>query len=321
MKWNKYRLKTTTQAEDFVSGILMELGIGGVQIEDNVQISQEDKEAQFIDYLAELPEDDGTAYISFYTEENAEDQNDEQLLDALRKKLKEANTFINIGEGTIEKSMTEDVDWVNNWKKYFKSFTVDNFFIKPTWEVLDDDHKDMEMIEIDPGTAFGTGKHDTTQLCIKQLIKYVKDGDNVLDLGCGSGILSIVAKKLGAADVDMTDIDPAAIQALGENFHVNKMPMDDVEVIAGNVLDDTQLQDKFEKKQYDIVVANILADVIIPIAGMVDRFLKPGGIFISSGIIYMKEDEVKEAVEKNNNLALKDIVNQGDWRSIIALKK
>ncbi|MCI8956600.1 MAG: 50S ribosomal protein L11 methyltransferase [Eubacterium sp.] len=321
MKWNKYRLKTTTQAEDFVSGILMELGIGGVQIEDNVQISQEDKEAQFIDYLAELPEDDGTAYISFYTEENAEDQNDEQLLDALRKKLKEANTFINIGEGTIEKSMTEDVDWVNNWKKYFKSFTVDNFFIKPTWEVLDDDHKDMEMIEIDPGTAFGTGKHDTTQLCIKQLIKYVKDGDNVLDLGCGSGILSIVAKKLGAADVDMTDIDPAAIQAVGENFHVNKMPMDDVEVIAGNVLDDTQLQDKFEKKQYDIVVANILADVIIPIAGMVDRFLKPGGIFISSGIIYMKEDEVKEAVEKNNNLALKDIVNQGDWRSIIALKK
>lgn len=321
MKWNKYRLKTTTQAEDFVSGILLELGIAGVQIEDNVQISQEDKEAQFIDYLAELPEDDGTAYISFYTEENAEDQNDEQLLDALREKLKEANIFINIGEGIIEKSMTEDVDWVNNWKKYFKSFTVDNFFIKPTWEELDDEHKDMEMIEIDPGTAFGTGKHDTTQLCIKQLIKYVKDGDNVLDLGCGSGILSIVAKKLGAADVDMTDIDPAAIQAVGENFHVNKMPMDDVEVIAGNVLDDTQLQDKFEKKQYDIVVANILADVIIPIAGMVDRFLKPGGIFISSGIIYMKEDEVKEAVEKNNNLALKDIVNQGDWRSIVALKK
>lgn len=179
----------------------------------------------------------------------------------------------------------------------------------------------MEMIEIDPGTAFGTGKHDTTQLCIKQLIKYVKDGDNVLDLGCGSGILSIVAKKLGAADVDMTDIDPAAIEAVGENFAVNKMSMEDVEVIAGNVLEDTQLQAKFENKKYDIVVANILADVIIPIAGMVDRFLKTGGIFISSGIIYMKEDEVKEAVKSNDNLELKDVVNQGDWRSIIAVKK
>ncbi len=321
MKWNKYRLKTTTQAEDFVSGILMELGINGVQIEDNVQISQEDKEKQFIDYLADLPEDDGTAYISFYTEENSEDKDDELLLDTLREKLKEANTFIKIGEGSIEKSLTEDVDWVNNWKKYFKSFTVDNFFIKPTWEELDDIHKDMEMIEIDPGTAFGTGKHDTTQLCIKQLIKYVKDGDNVLDLGCGSGILSIVAKKLGAADVDMTDIDPAAIEAVGENFAVNKMSMEDVEVIAGNVLEDTQLQAKFENKKYDIVVANILADVIIPIAGMVDRFLKTGGIFISSGIIYMKEDEVKEAVKSNDNLELKDVVNQGEWRSIIAVKK
>ena len=321
MKWNKYRLKTTTQAEDFVSGILLELGISGVQIEDNVQISQEEKEAQFIDYLADLPEDDGTAYISFYTEENSEDKNDEELLDTLRKKLKEANAFINIGEGSIEKSLTEDVDWVNNWKKYFKSFTVDNFFIKPTWEALDEEHRNMEMIEIDPGTAFGTGKHDTTQLCIKQLIKYVKHEDKVLDLGCGSGILSIVAKKLGAADVDMTDIDPAAIQAVGENFAVNKMSMDDVEVIAGNVLEDEQLQTKFEQKQYDIVVANILADVIVPIAGMVDRFLKQGGIFISSGIIYMKEDEVKDAVNNNENLELKDIVNQGDWRSIVAVKK
>lgn len=126
MKWNKYKLKTTTQAEDFVSGVLMELGISGIQVEDNVQISQEDKEKQFIDYLADLPEDDGTAYISFYTEE---DDNAEQLLDQLREKLKEAKSFINVGEGSIEKSTTEDVDWVNNWKKYFKSFTVGEFLL------------------------------------------------------------------------------------------------------------------------------------------------------------------------------------------------
>ena len=312
MKWNKYRLKTTTQASDFVCSILIDLGITGMEVEDNIQLTEEEKKAQFIDYLADLPEDDGTAYVSFYTEDN------EKLLDTLREKLKEAKSFLDVGEGTIEKTMTEDVDWVNNWKKYFKSFTVDNFFIKPTWEELDESHKNMEMIEIDPGTAFGTGKHDTTQLCIKQLIKYVKPGDKVLDLGCGSGILSIVAKKLGAAEVTMTDIDPAAIEAVGENFAVNKMLMDDVEVLAGNVLEDTKMQKKFETEKYDIVVANILADVIIPIAGIVDRFLKPNGIFISSGIIYMKEDDVKEAVKKNENLQLTDVVKQGDWRAVMA---
>ena len=298
--------------------ILIDLGITGMEVEDNIQLTEEEKKAQFIDYLADLPEDDGTAYVSFYTEEDSQDADNEKLLDTLREKLKEAKSFLDVGEGTIEKTMTEDVDWVNNWKKYFKSFTVDNFFIKPTWEELDESHKNMEMIEIDPGTAFGTGKHDTTQLCIKQLIKYVKPGDKVLDLGCGSGILSIVAKKLGAAEVTMTDIDPAAIEAVGENFAVNKMLMDDVEVLAGNVLEDTKMQKKFETEKYDIVVANILADVIIPIAGIVDRFLKPNGIFISSGIIYMKEDDVKEAVKKNENLQLTDVVKQGDWRAVMA---
>lgn len=268
--------------------------------------------------MADLPEDDGTAYISFYTEE---DDNAEQLLDQLREKLKEAKSFINVGEGSIEKSTTEDVDWVNNWKKYFKSFTVGEFFIKPTWEEVDEEHKGMKMIEIDPGTAFGTGKHDTTQLCIKQLVEYVKDGDKVLDLGCGSGILSIVAKKLNASKVDMTDIDPAAIEAVYDNFKVNKLSMDNVKVEAGNVLEDEKMQAEFEAEQYDIVVANILADVIIPIAGIVDRFLKPGGVFISSGIIYMKEEEVKDAINNNSNLQLSKVVNQGDWRAIMAIKK
>lgn len=317
MKWNKYKLKTTTQAEDFVSGVLMELGISGIQVEDNVQISQEDKEKQFIDYLADLPEDDGTAYISFYTEE---DDNAEQLLDQLREKLKEAKSFINVGEGSIEKSTTEDVDWVNNWKKYFKSFTVGEFFIKPTWEEVDEEHKGMKMIEIDPGTAFGTGKHDTTQLCIKQLVEYVKDGDKVLDLGCGSGILSIVAKKLNASKVDMTDIDPAAIEAVYDNFKVNKLSMDNVKVEAGNVLEDEKMQAEFEEEQYDIVVANILADVIIPMAPVIPARLKKGGYFITSGIIDFKEDQVKEAIEKAG-LTVVEINHQGEWVNITAQKR
>lgn len=317
MKWNKYRIKTTTQATDFLCGILIELGITGMEVEDNVQLSQEDKEKMYIDYLADLPEDDGTAFVSFYTDEG---DNDEELLESIRKEIKEASMFIDMGEGSIEKSMTEDVDWVNNWKKYFKSFTVGDFFIKPTWEEIDEAHKGMKMIEIDPGTAFGTGKHDTTQLCINQLIKYVKPQDKVLDLGCGSGILSIIAKKMGAGQVDMTDIDEAAIVASKENFEVNDIPTDDVEMFCGNVLDDEVMQQKFEDEQYDIVVANILADVIIPIAGIVDRFLKPGGTFISSGIIYMKEEAVKEAVNANKNLELTHVEKQGDWRAVMAVK-
>lgn len=317
MKWNKYRLKTTTQATDFVCGILIELGINGMEVEDNVQLSQEDKEKMYIDYLADLPEDDGVAYVNFYTEES---DGAEELLEQLREKLKEANGFVDVGEGSIEKSMTEDVDWVNNWKRYFKSFTVGDFFIKPTWEETDDAHKNMQMIEIDPGTAFGTGKHDTTQLCINQLVNYVKPGDKVLDLGCGSGILSIVAKKLGAGQIYMTDIDEAAMVASKENFEVNNIPTDDVEMVCGNVLEDEAMQQKFEEEQYDIVVANILADVIIPIAGIVDRFLKPGGTFISSGIIYMKEEAVKEAVNCNANLELTHIEKQGDWRAVMAVK-
>lgn len=321
MKWNKYTLKTTTQAIDFVSGVMIELGIDGIQIEDNVQITQEEKEKMFIDYLPDLPEDDGVAYISFYTEENAEDVEEQKLLDKLRERLKEANHFLDVGEGSIEKSMTEDVDWVNNWKKYFKSFTVGEFYIKPTWEPVDEKYSGMQLLEIDPGTAFGTGKHETTQLCIHQLKKYVKKGDRVLDLGCGSGILSLVAKKLGAGQVVMTDIDEAAIKAVYENFQVNNIPTDDVEVILGNVLEDDEMQKKFEQKKYDIVVANILADVIIPITGIVDRFLKDGGVFISSGIIYMKEEAVKDAVSQNKNLKLTHVKKQGDWRAIMAEKR
>lgn len=317
MKWNKYRLKTTTQATDFVCGLLIELGINGMEVEDNIQLSEEEKKIQFIDYLADLPEDDGTAYINFYTDENDDAEN---LLENLREKLKKASSFLNVGEGSIEKSITEDVDWVNNWKQYFKSFTVDQFYIKPTWEKADDCYKDMQMIEIDPGTAFGTGKHDTTQLCMKQLIKYIKPQDKVLDLGCGSGILSIVAKKLGAGSVSMTDIDEAAITASKENFAVNNIATNDVEMICGNVLEDEAMQEHFESEQYDVVVANILADVIIPIAGIVDRFLKPGGIFISSGIIYIKEEDVKGAINNNKKLVLKETEKQGDWRAIMAVK-
>jgi len=318
MKWNKYRLKTTTMAEDFVCGVLMELGINGVQVEDNLQITEEEKKAVFADFLPVLPDDDGTAYISFYTDEESDD---EEILNNLRNALKDASDFLDVGEGTIEKDITEDIDWVNNWKQFFKSFTVGDFYIKPTWEEIEEKYAHMNMIEIDPGTAFGTGKHDTTQLCITELCNYVKSGDKVCDLGCGSGILAMVAKKLGAGEVGMTDIDPAAITATVENFEVNNIPMDGVKLLQGNILEDEQMQKEIGLEFYDVVVANILADVIIPMSSMVDKLMKSGAYFISSGIIYMKEEEVVNAIKNNPALEIIDIKKQGDWRAIVAQKK
>lgn len=318
MKWNKYRLKTTTMAEDFVCGVLMELGINGVEVEDNIQITEEERKAVFADFLPVLPEDDGTAYISFYTDE---DSDDEEILESLRQSLKEAADFMDVGEGTIEKDITEDIDWVNNWKQYFKSFTVGDFYIKPTWEEYDEKYKELNMIEIDPGTAFGTGKHETTQLCITKLCEYVKQGDKVCDLGCGSGILSMVARKLGAAEIGMTDIDPAAIKASVENFEVNEISMEDVKLMQGNILEDEKMQKEIGIEFYDVVVANILADVIIPLAGMVDKLMKKGAYFISSGIIYMKEEEVIQAIQANPALEIIKVDKMGDWRAIVARKK
>ncbi len=340
MKWNKYRIKTKNMATDFIAEALYEMGITGVQIEDNIQITQEEKEMMHIDYLPVLDASDDNAYITFYTEDysdeadgdinhlskeavelgkNRTNVDDEKILEEIREKIKTASEFIDVGEGTIEKSVTEDVDWVNNWKEHFKSFEVGSFTFKPTWEETDIDKS--RVIEIDPGTAFGTGKHDTTQLCISALEKYVKPNDAVLDLGCGSGILSIVAKKLGCGKLTMTDIDPIAVQSAKENFEVNKILDDTMTFRVSNVLEDEESRQEFSNKKYDIVVANILADVIVPIASMVDEFLKPEGIFISSGIIYMKEEEVVAAVNANKNLELLEVVKQGDWRSVIAKKK
>ena len=316
MKWNKYTLETTTEAVDFVTGVLMELGINGVELHDNVQLSEKDKKEMFIDYLPVLPPDDGSAYVSFYTEEN--NLKDEEILNTLREKMLMAKEFMNVGSGRIEKEITQDTDWVNNWKKFFKPFTVGGFYIKPVWENADKDIDGMMLIEIDPGIAFGTGKHETTWFCIEQLEKYVKPGMKIFDVGCGSGILSIAAKKLGAGDIVMSDIDIAAVKASKENFKTNHISENGVEFIHGNLLEDKEMQDYLADVKFDIVVANILADVIIPLSAIVHRYLKPGGIFISSGIIYMKEKEVTDAVAANPELNLADVVKMGDWRTVVA---
>ncbi len=320
MKWNKFTLKTTTQATDLVIGVLIENGIDGVEIQDNIPLSDEDKKRMFIDFLPELPKDEGIAYLSFYMEE-LEPAEEKAKMDAVAAGLEELKDFVDIGECTIVKGETQDTDWMNNWKEFFKSFTVDDIVIKPTWEEMKPEYEGKMVIEIDPGIAFGTGLHETTQLCMKQLKKYVEKDTQILDVGCGSGILSIIALKMGAQSAVGIDIDENAITATYENLEVNQIPREQCKVLAGNILDDVKIQDEVGYECYDIVVANILADVLVPLTPLVPKHLKKGGTYITSGIIDMKEEEVKAVIEAQPELEIVEITRQNDWVSITAVRK
>lgn len=318
MKWNKYTIKTSTIATDLVSGMLIELGIEGLEIHDNIPLSEEDKKKMFIDFLPVLPKDEGIAYISFYMEKEVLE---EDMLNEIEAGLDELRIFVDVGEGTIKKSETEDKDWINNWKKFFKSFTVDDIVIKPTWEPIMDEYEGKIVINIDPGIAFGTGMHETTQLCIRQLKKYVNNETKVLDVGCGSGILSIAALKMGADLAVGIDIDENAITASYENLEVNNINKDKCKVISGNILEDNNIREEIGYECYDIVVANILADVVIPLSKIIPSHLKRGGYFITSGIINTKEVEVVKAIEENSEFEIVEITRQNDWSNVTARRK
>lgn len=318
MKWKKYTIETTTAVEDFMSSMLMDLGIEGIEIEDNIPLTKEDQADMFIDFLPELPPDEGKSHVSFYIEDDGKDQS--EILKKVKIGLEELRDTVDVGSGMILSSETEDLDWINNWKKFFSSFTIENILIKPTWEDVKPEDKDKFMIEIDPGISFGTGKHETTQLCIRQLIKYIKDGHpKVLDVGCGSGILSIVALKLGASEVVGTDLDADCMISTHENMKVNHLDEKLGTFYVGNLIDDVDLQKQVGTEEYDIVVANILADVIIPMAPVIPDRLRKGGYFITSGIIDFKEDEVRDAIEKTG-LKVIEINHQGEWVNITAQK-
>ena len=275
MKWNKFRLKTTTEAEDIVSSMLMDLGVQGIEIEDKIPMTQAEKEQMFVDILPETGINDGIAYISFYLEE---DEDKESLLEAVKNELEDMRAYVEVGEGTIEESQTEDVDWVNNWKKYFH------------------------------------------QLCIRQLRKYVTEDTRILDVGCGSGILGMLALMFGAKYSVGTDLDPCAIDATYENMEVNGISKDKYEVMIGNIIDDKAVQDKVGYGCYDIVVANILADVLVPLTPVIVNQLKDGGIYVTSGIIEDKEETVKAAVEAAG-LTVLEVHHQGEWVSVTARKE
>ena len=317
MRWKKFTLTTTTQAVDLISNLFDEIGIEGIEIEDNIPLTESETKGMFIDILPELPPDDGVARVSFYLEDLSEE---DRILKEIEDGLDELRDFVDVGQRTITTSETEDKDWINNWKQYFKPFTVDDILIKPTWEEIPDCDRDKLLIQIDPGTAFGTGQHETTQLCIRQIRKYMTKGAMVLDVGTGSGILGITALKLGAGSVFGTDLDENAITAVGENLEANGIGSDSFQVLQGNIIDDKQVQDKAGYQCYDIAVANILADVIIMLQKEIPVHLKKDGIFIMSGILNIKENAVKEALEQNPALEIIETASQGEWVSITARK-
>lgn len=316
MRWNQFRLTTTTEAEDIVSSMLMDLGIQGVQIEDKVPLTKEDKEQMFVDILPDMPEDDGKAYLTFYLDEG-EDKG--TILMKVEKELEEMRSLLNVGECTIEESQTEDVDWVNNWKKYFHQFYIDDILVIPSWEKVDAKDGDKLVIHIDPGTAFGTGTHETTQLCIRQIKKYLTAETELLDVGTGSGILAILALMYGAKHAVGTDLDPCAVEAVAQNMEANDIAKESFDMMIGNIITDKEVQDRVGYECYDIVVANILADVLVPLTPVITHQLKKGGIYITSGIIDTKEETVRQAVEEAG-LAIVEVTHQGEWVSVTARK-
>ena len=328
MKWMKFRIKTIVDAEDIIISTLYDIGLEGAQIEDKVPLTALEKEQMFVDILPDGPEDDGIAYLSFFVEEKEDGSlvlNDiptdkETITEQITEELNDLRLFMEIGEGTIFVTETEDIAWINNWKQYFHQFYIDDLLVIPSWEEVKEEYKGKKILHIDPGTAFGTGMHETTQLCIRQIKKYLTNQTELLDVGTGSGILAILALMYGAKHAVGTDLDPCAVEAVAQNMEANGIPKEAFWMTIGNIITDKSVQDKVGYNCYDIVAANILADVLVPLTPVIVQHLKAGGIYITSGIIDTKEQTVRDAMEAAG-LTVIEVTYQGEWVSVTARKE
>ena len=327
MKWTKFKIKTLTEAEDIIISTLYDIGLEGAQIEDKVPLTAWEKEQMFVDIPPVTGEDDGIAYLSFFVEENEDGSlvmnggttDRKTVLKQVERELEYLRMFMDIGEGTVSVDETEDIDWINNWKEFFHQFYIDDLLVIPSWEDVKEEDRDKKILHIDPGTAFGTGMHDTTQLCIRQIKKFLTPETTLLDVGSGSGILAILALMYGAAKAVGTDLDPCAVEAVRQNMEANGIREEDFTMMIGNIITEKEIQDKVGYLCYDIVVANILANVLVELTPVVTAHLKPGGIYITSGIIQEKEETVAEAV-RAAGMEVVEITRQGEWVSVTARK-
>lgn len=318
MKWIKFRIKTVTEAEDILVSNLYDIGLEGAQIEDKVPLTALEKEQMFVDILPDMPDNDDIAYLSCFVEDDGTVDRDE-IKKNIEEVLEETAMYCEIGEGTVEISETEDLDWINNWKQYFHQFYIDDLLVIPSWEEVKPEDKDRMILHIDPGTAFGTGMHETTQLCLRAIKKHLTPETVLLDVGTGSGILSIVSLMYGAKYAVGTDLDPCAPPACYENMDANGVSRDKFKVIIGNIITEKSVQDEVGYECYDIVVANILADVLEPLTPVIVNQMKKGAIYVTSGIINTKEEEVKNAIEAAG-LEVLEVNHQGEWVGIVARK-
>lgn len=314
MIWKKFRVSTTSQAEEIVAATLAECGVEGVEIVDNIPLTEDEKRQMFVD-IAPDKEDDGSAFLYFYLDP---EEDTEGILARVREELEELRNFCDIGSCAIDISETEDIDWLNNWKKYFHQFRIDDILIVPSWEEPEGAEGCSLVLRIDPGTAFGTGMHETTQLCVRQMKKHITPGAEVLDIGCGSGILAITACRLGAGHSVATDIDRNVLSAVKENCEANGVAFgtgDGVEVLLGNMIDDRKICGEVGKERYDIVFSNILAEVLVPLAPAAAAAMKTGALWITSGILEGRQQSVKDAAAEQH-LTLIEESRQGEWVSL-----
>lgn len=319
MEWIEVFVATSQMGLEPVEGVLYQCGLNGLMIHDEVDFAEflENPNREW-DYVAdELVEEkqEQTTGITFFLRDNLYGREQLSQIKSALQSVKETEKELDLGSLEVTMKNVAEEDWANNWKKYFKPFPVgDKIMIKPSWEELPA-QTDKIILKIDPGHIFGTGTHETTQLCMELIEKYVKKDDMVLDIGCGSGILSIASLLLDAKEADAVDIDPNAIQIAYENSDRNDIDRSRYHVKAGNILEDKELQASYSGKKYDLVAANIVADVIIALTKQVPDYIKDGGIFLCSGIITERKEDVLEAL-KAANFAVLDIKEKTSWVAI-----
>lgn len=319
MDWVKISIYTTSEGIEPVSGRLYQLGITGVEIEDEQDFKDFlENNHQYWDYVDDdlIRQKQGETRVIAYVSDNAPGRETLSEIRTSMLELKELDGEGEFGRLEIELDNTSEEDWANNWKKYFHTLEIGRkLVIKPEWEELTEP-TDKVVFSINPGMSFGTGSHYTTQLCIEAIEEYIKTGDMMLDLGCGSGILSVISLMLGAEEAYAVDIDPNAVTVAYENADRNNVSRDRYHVMSGNILTDEKLQNALGERKYDVIAANIVADVIIGLAPKAKEYLKEGGVFITSGIIEDREDDVRSALEQCG-FKIGDIRRRKDWLSII----